>query len=116
VEIFGDGGVVRDFVYAGDIGRAVVALLGRAELPSRLNVGSGRGVTLSELLRLIEAQAGRPARVVHRPARSFDVPEMVLDVGRLTRLVGEEPTSLDQGLERTSHWLAHRCESPLGVR
>jgi UDP-glucose 4-epimerase len=106
IELYGDGTTVRDFVYAGDVGRAVVALLDGGALPPVLNVGSGQGVTVGELVGLIEAQTGRPAQIVQRPARAFDVPAIVLDIERLTELVGADPTPLEDGLALTDRWLA----------
>jgi UDP-glucose 4-epimerase len=103
--LFGDDDHVRDYLYAGDVARMVVALLDRTDGPAVLNVGSGRGTSLPELVALVEAQVGRAARVVRRPARPFDVRRIVLDVSRLRELVAFEPTPLETGIERTHTWL-----------
>lgn len=100
IVLYGGGTTVRDFVYVGDVAAAAGALLDRPG-PRVLNVGSGRGVAIRELLRLVEGTVGRPARVVARPARSFDVERIVLDVRRLRSLVPFEPLDLAAGLART---------------
>jgi UDP-glucose 4-epimerase len=104
--LFGDGDAERDYLYAGDVARVVVSLLDRIDGPAVLNVGSGRGTSLTQLVALVESQIGRSARVVRRPARPFDVRSIVLDVSRLRDLVAFEPTPLALGIERTHTWLA----------
>jgi UDP-glucose 4-epimerase len=105
IDLYGGGATIRDYVYAGDVARVLVALLDRCEGPSILNVGAGRGTSLLELLRLVERQVGRPARVVPHPEREFDVHRIVLDTTRVHRLVDFEPTPLQAGIARTHAWL-----------
>jgi UDP-glucose 4-epimerase len=104
--LFGDGDQTRDYLYAGDVARVVVALLDRTDGPAVLNVGSGHGTSLAELVALVESQVGRTARVVRRPGRPFDVRSIVLDVSSLRDLLAFEPTPLVAGIERTHMWLA----------
>jgi UDP-glucose 4-epimerase len=111
VEIFGDGGAVRDYVYAGDVAGAIGELLGREGGPQVLNVGSGEGTALIDLLGLAERQVGREAKVVRHPARGFEVRQIVLDVSRLRELIPFDPTPLEQGIARTHRWLATRPEA-----
>jgi UDP-glucose 4-epimerase len=106
IEMYGDGSVIRDYVYAPDIARAVVVLLGHDLLPEVINVGSGRGTSLVELVDLIAREVGREAEIVRRADRPFDVPEIVLNVELLTRIVALPPTQLELGLARTHRWLA----------
>jgi hypothetical protein len=44
--------------------------------------------------------------IVWRPARTFDVPAIVLNIDLLTQVVGLPPTSLEEGLVSTHRWLA----------
>jgi UDP-glucose 4-epimerase len=106
IEIFGDGATVRDYVYAADIARATIALLNTADLPETVNVGSGRGTSLSELVDLVAREVGREPEIIRRPARAFDVSAIVLDIDLLTRIVGQPPTPLEEGLRHTHRWLA----------
>jgi UDP-glucose 4-epimerase len=105
IEVFGDAGTIRDYLYVGDLARVVVALLDRGDGPPVLNVGSGVGTSLAEILELTEAEVGRPANVVRHPERSFDVHRIYLDVARLRELVEVEPTPLAEGIGRTHRWL-----------
>jgi UDP-glucose 4-epimerase len=105
VHLFGDGGAVRDYVYAGDVAAAIVQLLGCQDVPPVLNLGSGEGTSLAELLALAEKEVGRAAKVVRHPARGFEVRRVVLDTTRLRDLIDFEPTPLETGVSRTHCWL-----------
>jgi UDP-glucose 4-epimerase len=106
IVIYGDGGAVRDYLYAGDVAGVIVDLLDREVVPPVLNVGSGQGVSLSELVEVVEREVGKPARVESRPERGFEVHKIVLDIRRLRDLLDFEPLPLADGVARTHAWLA----------
>ncbi|HYG97302.1 MAG TPA: NAD-dependent epimerase/dehydratase family protein [Solirubrobacterales bacterium] len=105
VHLFGDGGTIRDYVYAGDVAAAIVQLLGCRDVSPVLNLGSGEGTSLAEVLALAEKEVGRRANVVRHPARDFEVHRIVLDTSRLRGLIDFEPTPLETGIARTHCWL-----------
>lgn len=106
IDLYGDGGTIRDYIYAGDTARALIALLDRGEAPPVVNVGAGEGTSLLEILRLVEAQVGREARIVRRGERGFEVHQIVLDTSLLHSLVELPITPLPEGIRRTHEWLA----------
>jgi UDP-glucose 4-epimerase len=106
IDLYGGGTTIRDYIYAGDVARVLVDLLDRPDGASVINVGAGEGTSLLELLRLVERQVGRPARVISHPEREFDVHKIVLDTARMRELVDFEPTPLPIGISRTHSWLA----------
>lgn len=106
IEIFGEGATVRDYVYAGDVAAAIVALLDQHQVPPILNLGSERPTPLNELRELVEKQVGKEAVVHPHPPRDFEVHRIVLDTSRLRRLIEFEPTPLETGIARTHCWLA----------
>jgi nucleoside-diphosphate-sugar epimerase len=75
-------------------------------VPPIINLGSGEGTSLAEVLSLAEKEAGRSANVVRHPARSFEVNRIVLDTTRLRGLIEFEPTPLKAGIARTHCWLS----------
>ena len=108
VEIWGDGSVVRDYVYAGDVGSAVVCLLrrGNGDSPLVLNIGSGRGSSLRDLLRACGHVVGIEPRPTYMEGRAFDVPSIVLDASSAAaELSWRAETALEVGLERAAAWL-----------
>jgi UDP-glucose 4-epimerase len=106
IQIWGDGSVVRDYVYVGD---AVEAILKAARFqgePKIFNVGSGIGVSLNELVAEIQKLLGRQVKVEHTAARAVDVPVNVLDSTLARRHLGwGASTPLGEGLRRTCEWL-----------
>lgn len=110
--IWGDGAVVRDYVYVGDV---VTALLraGTAErLGSRIfNIGAGQGRSVRDVADAVEAVSGRRLERLFRPARPVDVPSVVLDVSRAREELGWVPaTPWEEALERTYRWNLADCE------
>lgn len=106
IELYGGDRTIRDYIYVGDVARAIVALLDRREGEPVLNLGSGEGTSLTEVLRLVERQVGREAVVRQHPERDFDVREIVLDTTRLQGLIEFRPTPLVSGIARTHDWLS----------
>lgn len=92
VTLFGGGTQVRDYVDADDVADAIVAAgEDRSHDGSTWNIGSGVGVSVSEMMDLIGAVVGRPVSVVHQPARPVDVPYIVLDITRVSTELGWRP-------------------------
>jgi len=105
IELYGDGATIRDYVYAGDVARATVALLASDDPTPVVNVGAGAGTSLIDVLRMAESEVGREARIERRGERPFEVHQIVLDTGRLHRLVELEITPLEEGIRLTHRWL-----------
>ncbi|HVQ59173.1 MAG TPA: NAD-dependent epimerase/dehydratase family protein [Solirubrobacterales bacterium] len=111
VELYGAGETERDYIYARDVARVVAELIGRNDGEAILNLGSGQGTALIDVLRLAEAAVGATATLIEHPPRDFEVHRIVLDIQRLHRLMDFDPTPLEQGIALTQDWLAaHRQE------
>jgi UDP-glucose 4-epimerase len=101
IPMFGDGSTVRDYIHIDDVVDVVIQLLARPDLPNAVNVGSGVGTSLRELLALIELVTDRSIEIEPHPARPGEVGAVVLDIGLLKSLIRFEPTKLREGLLRT---------------
>jgi UDP-glucose 4-epimerase len=104
--VFGTGTNVRDYVYIDDVAQVVAGLMASTDGHRVLNVGSGSGYTILEMVKLVEDQTGRPINVDFRETRSFDVRSIVLDVERLRETLPFTPLDLPAGLARTWRSLA----------
>lgn len=106
ITVWGDGGAVRDYLYVSDLVDALVSAAQAGTRNNVINVGSGRGVSLNELLRTIAGVVGEEPEVKYLPARPLDVAENVLDVSRAGEELGWEPkTDLAEGIARTWGWI-----------
>jgi UDP-glucose 4-epimerase len=104
IPVYGDGATVRDYIYVDD---AVDALLRAAtQAPSVVNISSGVGHSIREVLDAVEAASGRRLQRQVLPARSSDVQINVL-CNRLARerLAWTPKVPLADGLRRTWAWL-----------
>jgi UDP-glucose 4-epimerase len=106
IELFGDGSTIRDYVYVGDVARAVIALMAKTNVPPVVNVGSGEATSLVAVMRLVEQELGRAAEVIQHEERGFDVHQIVLDTSILHHTIDLETTPLATGIARTRRWLA----------
>ena len=115
VTIWGDGSVVRDYLYISDLVEAL-KLAARANLGRKvLNVGSGRGTSLNELIAIIARVTGSRPEVRYVAGRSLDVPANVLDVARVREELGWKPqTGLDEGIDRTWDWIRTLAQEAAG--
>jgi UDP-glucose 4-epimerase len=104
IDLYGGGATIRDYIYVGDVARAAIALIGQGG-PAVLNVGSGTGTSLLELLQAVEREVGREAQVKQHEPRGFEVHQIVLDTTLLHQTVGLEITDLPTGIARTHNWL-----------
>jgi UDP-glucose 4-epimerase len=106
IEIWGDGSVVRDYIYVGDAVDGILAAEASEGPEGLYNIGSGEGVSLNDLVAHIRDAAGRDVEVRMLPGRPFDVPANVLDIGKAGRDLGWSPrVPLAEGLRRTWEWL-----------
>lgn len=99
VVLFGDGLNVRDYVYVGDLAGLMLRLAEERNGAAILNVGSGNGITLLDVVRIAEYVTGRVARREMRPDRGFDARRVVLDIAALRRVDPWCPTPIEVGIE-----------------
>lgn len=86
------GTQVRDFIHVDDVGGAFAALAG-SDVTGAVNIGTGAGVVLRDLIAQVAEAAGRPdlVRLGALPMREGEPRSLVADVSRLRGEVGFEP-------------------------
>ena len=114
--VFGDGSMMRDYVYVGDVAYAAVELARRPEGPRVVNVGSGVGHTVLDVIDIVSRVTGVEPTAELFPDRGFDVHAVVLDVRILSDLVRWDPVPFEVGIERTWHELPSRTTSVVQAR
>lgn len=104
------GEQVRDYLYVRDAGDALVALLD-SELEGAVNVASGRGIRLKDLVTEIARRLGGEdlLRLGAVPAPEGEAPVVVAAVERLRDELGWIPRrDFDTALDETIAWWARR--------
>lgn len=107
IEVWGDGEVVRDFIHVDDVAAALCAAATYQGSETVMNIGSGRGFSVLEVIADVADAAGveRPV-ITWRPGRPADVPINVLDIELAGRELGWRP-EIDwrPGLIQTADWM-----------
>ena len=105
IEIWGDGNIVRDYIYVSDVANACF----QAAYSTKngiCNIGSGIGISLKDLVDILAAQTNRKPELVWLPERGVDVPRIILDCTNAEITLNWKPTvSLKIGLDNTINWL-----------
>jgi UDP-glucose 4-epimerase len=103
-KIYGDGRQTRDYVFVGDVVRALLAAVGHDG--GVFNVGTGVETSVLELYRAIVAATGIEREPEHVDARMGELQRSVLDPAAAARALGWRPdTPLGEGLARTWSWV-----------
>lgn len=109
IEIWGDGSVIRDFIYIRDVVEAMTLAACSNTGQKIFNIGSGAGLSLNDLIAAIGKTCETTPSVRYSPARTFDVPAIYLDISRAREELAWTPvTPLRVGLERTREFLAQQ--------
>jgi UDP-glucose 4-epimerase len=106
IVIWGDGGIVRDYLHVEDAAAGLLSVLDLQRQPAEhvpvYNLGSRIGTTLLELIELLGSILGTEPKIVFQPERSFDVRANILDTDKIKRDTGWGPAiSLREGLTQT---------------
>ncbi len=100
--VFGDGEQTRDFVHVDDVVDAVLlALESEGAVGEVFNVGSGRSVSVNELVGVMGEVFGVEVEVVYEKERAGDIRASCSDISKAQRILGYRPrVTLESGLRR----------------
>lgn len=100
ITIWGDGSSVRDYIYIDDLAKVVVKLLKMDVSNMTINIGSSKGYSIKEIIKVLSEIAAEDIRVEYTPSRRNDVSNMVLDTSMLKSLVNIKLTPLEEGVKK----------------
>lgn len=105
IEMYGDGASRRDYTYISDIVDGIIATLDKKFDYEVINLGNSSVVELRYLIRLIEENLGKEARIKQLPDQPGDVPVTYADISKAKRLLGYNPrVSIEEGVGRFVEW------------
>ena len=102
VTVYGDGSMVRDYVYISDVAAMVADVATGRPRYDLYNLGSARGTSLAEIIRAIGTVTGRHLECRYEPAPSTFIDHVTLTTDRFEAEFPSRPTtSLEEGIRRT---------------
>lgn len=106
VQVYGDGSVIRDYIYIDDVVRAILNIVNGENKHHTFNLGCGYGVSIKELIEAIESSLGIKINVIYKESRNVDVPINYLDISRYEKYYGRlNPISLEEGIKKTAEFM-----------
>jgi UDP-glucose 4-epimerase len=110
--IFGDGLQTRDFTSVRDVVQALLQAATVSGLAGQVfNVGTGRGVSLLDLVAALNRLLGTSIQPTHAPPRAGDIRHSRADIRRARQQLGYHPAvSFEEGLAETLAWYRRKDE------
>lgn len=107
IELWGDGSVVRDFIFVGDVANACY-MASAKNVNGIFNIGSSEEISLKHLIETLAFIANRTPKILWLPKRPFDIQRIVLDCSAAHRELGWIPkVGLNEGVKHTYDWLVN---------
>lgn len=106
VHCWGTGAATREFVYAGDVARAIVDVaIQNLDIEDPINIGTGQDISIKDLAHLIGKLTNFDGDIIFTGEVSDGQPKRRLDVSRAKEVLGfEAKVSLEEGLKKTIKW------------
>ena len=101
--VWGDGTQRRDFLHAMDAAAGLL-VVAKSEERRPVNIGSGQGVSISELVEVISKNLSSPLHVEWDESKPSGDRERVLDVSRAHAIGFKPSVSLKEGIASTMEW------------
>ena len=106
IVVYGDGSVVRDFIYIDDAIRGIIKIVDGENKHHTFNLGCGYGTSIKQLINIISSTLNVELKVTYKEARKVDVPVNYLDISRYEKYYGAlNPISLQEGIMRTAQFM-----------
>jgi len=109
INIFGQYGTIRDYIYVSDLASGIVCALEHGQLSETYNLSSGIGLSNVDIIDEIKPlmqEFGCKVQIENLPEREFDVKANVLDSSKIQEHTGWKPqVNFNDGLRLTAEWL-----------
>lgn len=112
IECWGTGSASREFLFVDDAAEGVVRAAERLDEPVPVNLGTGREITIRDLVHRVAETCGFGGEIRWDASKPDGQPRRCVDASRARELLGwRAETELQDGLRRTVDWYrAHRAQ------
>lgn len=91
IEIWGSDKIVRDYIYIDDLINFIIKSIQQNINNEIINVGTGKGASIKEIIRLIQKITGHKLIIKYREKRKIDVVYNVLNISKAKKLFNWRP-------------------------
>ena len=98
IEVWGDGNIVRDYIFIDDICRMLYTLIDYRGEEEVFNLSSGVGTSQNDVLRILKELIPN-MKVKYTSARNVDASKIILDNSKIMRLDSFEPIDIGTGIK-----------------
>lgn len=113
VEVWGTGYVKREFLHVDDLADACLFLMQNYDSPEIINVGTGKDVTIRELVTLLKNVIGYTGNLHYDPSKPDGTPRKLLDTSKINKLGWYPKIELKQGIALVSEAYQKQLAEPL---
>ena len=110
LEIWGDGQVVRDYIYIDDLCRMIEKLISYDGPYHVFNLGTGIGVSQNRIVDVIRSIGLNP-KVRYLPSRNVDARMNLVNTSRIAGLMQSQCLTIDEGIKLYLNSLMQKGES-----
>lgn len=111
ITVLGDGTMARDYIYVKDVAQIIASIFEKENQHEVYNLGSGKSVTVNELIKNIKLIADKQIKEEHKDAPPTFVHTVALDTSRFIEEYGVQPnTSLIDGMRATWKYIVSEHE------
>ena len=105
ITVWGDGSATRDFLFVDDFASALILASEKLEGPEPVNIGSGKEVSIKDLVKLIANVNGFEGVISYDESMPAGQPRRVMSIDQARARMGFDPqTSLEEGVQKTVEW------------
>ena len=104
VEVWGTGSPMREFLYVDDLSNAIMFLINNNITHGLLNVGSGKEITIKELVEKIKIVVNFQGEIVFNKDYPDGNPRKLIDSSKINELGWTPTVNIEEGLKQTYDW------------
>lgn len=104
INIYGDGHIIRDYIYIEDACRMLISLLDCNSSENTFNISSNFGTSQNDIVDIVSKHIPN-LRVNYTKSRSVDVDKVILDNSRVMQIYADKILTIEEGIEKYIEYL-----------
>jgi len=101
--VWGDGSPVRDFIHADDVAEGMLLALEKG-IGKPINLGSGRGVSIKEIVDIIVNNMEKKPKVIWDTSKPTGDKKRLMDISRAKSIGFKPKISIEEGIKGVMKW------------